>query len=71
LVPTSSVIKTLNITEKELYYGVSIKCNCEELVLCEQEWENLTLEIDEVVRHKSDTKLFDSAMIGIIAAFME
>jgi hypothetical protein len=71
LVPTSSVIKTLNITEKELYYGVSIKCNGEELVLCEQEWENLTLEIDEVVRHKSDTKLFDSAMIGIIAAFME
>lgn len=71
LVPTSSVIKTLNITEKELYYGVSIKCNNEELVVREQEWENLTLEIDEVVRHKPDTELFDSAMIGIIAAFME
>jgi hypothetical protein len=71
LVPTSSVIKTFNITEKELYYGVSIKCNNEELILCEQEWENLTLEIDEVVRHKPNTELFDSAMIGVIAAFME
>jgi len=71
LVPTSSVIKTFNITEKELYYGVSIKCNDEELILCEQELENLTLEIDEVVRHKPDIELFDSAMIGVIAAFME
>lgn len=71
LVPTSSVIKTFNITEKELYYGVSIKCNGEELILREQEWENITLEIDEVVRHKPDIELFDSAMIGVIAAFME
>lgn len=71
LVPTSSLIKTFNITEKELHYGVSLKCNGKEIVLLKQEWENLTLELDEIVKDKPDIELFDCAMIGVIASFME
>lgn len=67
LVPTSSVVTTFNVTEEELYYGVIIKCNNEEIALHSQKWEDIIPELEEVLN--SNTELFNSA-IGVIAAFM-